>query len=72
MCFFQVQALFLLSCVRVAAQISNVPRTRKQINAICLNSSKNEKITMLGQPAMELEPVNAVYRFHGLKENDLR
>ncbi len=62
MCFFQEQALFLLSCVRLAAQISNVSRTRKQINAICLNSSKNEKnhnaraIRYRDDVAIELEP----------------
>ncbi len=37
-----------------AVQRNNVPHTRKQMNAICLNSSKSEKIAKLGQPAIEL------------------
>ncbi len=70
------------TCVRprtsstLAAQRNNVPRTSKQINweAIWLNSSKNgnyrndQATRYRVDVIIELEPVNAVNRFHTERE----
>ncbi len=71
----------LCTASATAAQRNNVPRTRKDemekpFDSILIRFERKKRIAMLGRfragAAVELEPVNSVYRFHRKRKNDVR